>query len=135
MRLPRMSLTRVLLLATASLALPALAVAAGLGPPGGTIYAHDVAYRTVGTPTNLPDQGPFNPIYTFDGFDSVTNAAPGDANFYGGRWEVHAVTFVSITPKQFTNAEDLMAAANSGQVSIGPVVKRFECPLIRKRER
>lgn len=130
-----MSLRKVLLCAVAAFALPALpALAQGLGPPGGTIYAHDVAYRTVATPNDLPNQGPFNPIYVLGhGLGSVTDAAPGDPNYHGGRWEVHEVTFVSIAPTQFTNAEDLMAAANRGEISIGPIVRRFECPLIRKQ--
>jgi len=132
-----MSLRKFLLCAVAALALPAVpALAQGLGPPGGTIYAHDVAYRTVGTPADLPNHGSFNPIWVLgNGLGSVTNAAPGDANYHGGRWEVHEVTFVDIAPTQFTNAEDLIAAANSGDISIGPVVRRFECPLIRKKER
>lgn len=70
-----------------------------------------------------------------NGLGSVTNAAPGDANRHGGRWQVHEVTFVSIAPTQFTNAEDVIMAANSGDISIGPVVRRFECPLIRKNDR
>jgi hypothetical protein len=132
-----MSLRKALLCAVAALALPAVpAIAQGLGPPGGTIYAHDVAYRTVGTPADLPNQGPFNPIWVLgNGLASVTNAAPGDANYHGGRWEVREVTFVSIAPTQFTNAEDLLAAAADGDISIGPVVRRFECPLIRSRDR
>lgn len=129
-----MSLRKILLCAVAVLALPAVpALAQGLGPPGGTIYAHDVAYRTVGTPNDLPNHGPFNPIYVLgNGLGSVTNAAPGDPDFHGGRWEVHMVTF-NVTPTQYTNAEDLMAAANRGDISIGPVVRRFECPLIPKK--
>lgn len=131
-----MSLRKVLLFAVALLALPIVpALAQGLGPPGGTIYAHDVAYQTVGTPADLPENGPFNPIYVLGGaLGSVTNAAPGDPNFHGGRWEVHMITF-NVAPVQYTNAEDLLAAANRGDISIGPVVRHFECPLIRKRER
>jgi len=131
-----MSLRKVLVFAVLALAIPALpAFAQGLGPPGGTIYAHDVAYRTVGTPNDLPDQGPFNPIYVLgNGLGSVTNAAPGDPNFHGGRWEVRFVTF-NVPPVQYTNAEDLMAAANRGDITIGPVARYFECPLIRKNER
>jgi len=128
-----MSLRKILLYSVLTLAIPALpAIAQPVGPPGGTIYAHDVAYETVATPKDLPDQGPFNPIWVLGGgLGSVTNAAPGDPNFHGGRWEVHVVTF-NVPPVQYTNAEDLLAAANRGDISIGPVVRRFECPLIRK---
>ena len=125
--------TRMARLAMAALLLTTLAlpVLAQLGPPGGTIYADDRLFRTIGTPTDLPNHGDFNAIYTFPGgLASVAEAAPGESGYRGGRWEVHEVTFVSIAPTQFTNDEDLLAAAAQGQVSIGPVVRRFECPLI-----
>jgi hypothetical protein len=109
-------------------------VPAQVGPPGGTIYASDRLFRTVGTPTDLPNHGQFNTIYTFSGgLASVADVAPGESGYRGGRWEVHEVTFVSIAPTQFTNDEALLAAAAAGQVSIGPVVRRFECPLIRTK--
>jgi hypothetical protein len=104
---------------------------AQLGPPGGTIYANDRMFRTVATPTNLPDHGTFDTIYVLgNGLANVADAAPGDRAFNGGRWEVRMVTFLTITPTQFTNATDLEAAAMRGEISIGPVVKRFECPMI-----
>ena len=117
------------LLLLAALAQVALA---GNGPPANAIYAHDELYTGVNAPNDLPDQGRFNAIYPFPGtgLHAVSEAAPGDANYVGGRWEVHLVTFVSISPRQFTNAEDLLAAAGRGEISIGGVVKRFECPLI-----
>ena len=107
---------------------------AQLGPPGGMIYAHDETYRTIGTPADLPDHGRFDAIYVLgEGLAPVAESAPGDRDFNGGRWEVHMVTFDTIPPTQFTNAEDLRAAADRGEISIGPVVRRFECPLIADR--
>ena len=64
---------------------------------------------------------------------AVSESAPGDRDYNGGRWEVHMVTFETIEPTQFTNADDLLAAASRGEVSIGPVVRRFVCPLIKSR--
>jgi len=123
----RLPLFTILLLALAGTAF-------AKGPPGGTIYAHDVAYRTVGTPTDFPDQGNFDTIYVLGGeLANVSDAAPGDMDYNGGRWEVRPITWVSISPMQFTNAEDIHAAAQAGQIEIGEVVKRFECPLIRAR--
>jgi hypothetical protein len=113
------------------LALPAAVFADGLGPPGGTIYAHDVAYRTVGTPTSLPTKAPghsFDILYHFpdcDDCDAVSDAAPGDADFNGGRWIV--VDAYGIT-SQLTNAEDVEAYATSLMVTD----TRLECPLIPK---
>ena len=105
---------------------------AGNGPPANAIYAHDRLYTGVNTPTDLPDSGPFNAIYPFPGtgLNAVSEAAPGDRSYVGGRWAVHPVTFLTIQPRQFTNAEDILAAAARGEVGIGGVVKRFECPLI-----
>ena len=116
------------LLLTAALALIA---AAGQGPPANMIYAHDRLYTGVNAPTDLPERGFFNTIYPLGpGLHAVSEAAPGDRDYRGGRWEVRPVTFLTIAPRQFTNAEDIVAAASRGEIQIGGVVKRFECPLI-----
>jgi hypothetical protein len=104
-----------------------------VGPPDGMIYAHDVAYATVGTPSELPAHGRFDTIYMLgEGLAAVSDAAPGDRDYNGGRWELRPVTFTGIPPMQYTNAEDIMAAAASGDVEIGEVAARFVCPLIRQ---
>ena len=120
-------------LAMMMLLLPSVSLAQA-GPPGGMIYANDELYRTVGTPTDLPEHGPFDALYVL-GHDlaPVSESAPGDADYNGGRWEVHMVTFETIPPTQFTNADDLLDAASRGEISIGPVVRRFVCPLIKSR--
>jgi hypothetical protein len=43
-------------LAAAVLAAPATTAGNSLGPPGGTIYAFDQPYRTIATPTSLPER-------------------------------------------------------------------------------
>ena len=117
------------LLCLSSLAPQALAQ---VGPPGGTIYAHDEAYRTVATPRDLPPQGKFDTLYLLgDGLAPVSESAPGERDYNGGRWEVRPVEFLTISPRQFTNAADILAAADRGEVRIGDVVRRFVCPLIR----
>ena len=66
------------------------AMADGLGPPSGTIYAFDQAYQTVATPTALPDRGPTDTIYVFPDCPSgasVSEAAPGHGDYNGGRWK------------------------------------------------
>lgn len=119
----------VLLVITA--AVPA--ALAQIGPPGGTIYAHDEAYETVATPTDLPPHGRFDTIYVLgDGLAPVSDAAPGDRAYNGGRWEVRMVTFTGGSPMQYTNAEDVLAAQSNGDVEIGDVVARFVCPLIKR---
>jgi hypothetical protein len=105
---------------------------AQVGPPGGMIYAHDETYRTVGTPTDLPPRGPFDAIYVLgEGLAPVSESAPGDQDYNGGRWEARPIEWLTIDPMQFTNAEDILAAADRGEISIGDVVRRFVCPLIK----
>jgi len=138
MRLSKTLSAFLTLIAVAALAaVPAVASngKGPVGPPGGKVYAHDVAYRTVGTPTALPDHGDFNTIYLMgNGLANVSKSAPGDMDWRGGRWEVHPITWVNIAPTQFTNAEQVEAAAQAGDITIGDVVKRFECPLIRAND-
>jgi hypothetical protein len=112
-------------LAAAALAAPTMST--GIGPPGGTIYAFDQAYRAIATPTSLPNRGPFDTIYVFPDCSScasVSEAAPGHPGYNGGRWRV--VEALGIT-SQLTNAEDVVAQATD-LVDTGT---RFVCPLIR----
>jgi hypothetical protein len=123
----RILVTLVTGLAAGALAAPAMADGNSLGPPGGTIYAFDTAFRTVATPTSLPDRGPTDTIYEFPDCAtcaSVSEAAPGTPGYNGGRWKV--VQAFGIT-SQLTNADAVVAAASS-LVDTGT---RFVCPLIR----
>jgi hypothetical protein len=109
------------------LAAPALGNGKSLGPPGGTIYAFDVAYRTVATPTSLPARGPTDTIYVFPDCPScasVSEAAPGHPGYNGGRWRVVAAHGIT---SQLTNADDVVAAASQ----LTDTGTRFVCPLIR----
>lgn len=126
---------RILVLPLLAAALAICSVAfAQLGPPGGKIYANDRLFKTIATPADLPDSGKFDTIYVLGhGLANVADAAPGDMEYNGGRWEVRPIEFVTIAPTQFTNAADIHAAAMAGEISIGAVVKRFECPLIPAR--
>jgi hypothetical protein len=120
-------LSLVSLVAAAVLAAPATTAGNSLGPPGTTIYAFDQAYRTISTPTSLPDRGPFDTIYVFPDCPScasVSEAAPGHPGYNGGRWNV--VQAFGIT-SQLTNADAVVAAASS-LVETGT---HFVCPLIR----
>lgn len=129
-----LSLTMAALTLIGFLASANSAVAAGLGPPISEIYAHDQLFRTIGTPADLPPVGKFDTIYVLDnGLASVAEAGPGDQAFNGGRWEVRPIVWIGIAPTQFTNAEQVLAAAQAGQIRIGDVVRHFECPLIHSR--
>ena len=116
------------LVAFAGLGFTATAMADGLGPPSGTIYAFDQAYRTVATPTSLPNRGKFDTIYEFPDCASCANvseAAPGTPGYNGGRWRVVAAAGITT---QLTNAEDVLAQATS----LTDTGTRFVCPLIRR---
>ena len=111
--------------AVVAAAIAAPAMTTGIGPPGSTIYAFDQAYRTVATPTSLPNRGPFDTIYVFPDCStcaSVSEAAPGHPGYNGGRWRV--VEAFGITT-QLTNAEDVVDQASS-LVDTGT---HFVCPL------
>jgi hypothetical protein len=115
-----------LVAAVAALVVAVPANSTGIGPPGGTIYAFDQAYRVIATPTSLPNHGPFDTIYNFPDCSScvsVSEAAPGHPGYNGGRWRV--VLAYGIT-SQLTNAEDVVAQATS----IVDTGTRFVCPLI-----
>lgn len=120
--------------ATLLAALVSTAAWAGNGPPGGMIYAGDQVYRTVVTPTDFSTTGApdssYEPIYAFPNQTNVALAAPGEAGFKGGRWQVFPVTW-NVTPYLITNGPAVLAAAEAGDLTISPTpVKAFECPLI-----
>ena len=115
------------------LSVAATSVAAG-GPPSLAFYVDDVRYRTVGTPTDFFDTGApassFDKIYSLgNGLINVAEAKPGDTDFNGGRWAVYAITW-HITPVQYTNDAEILAAAQAGDISISATpVKEFFCSV------
>jgi hypothetical protein len=115
------------------LSVAATSVAAG-GPPSLAFYVDDVRYRTVGTPTDFTDTGApassFDKIYSLgNGLINVAEAKPGDTDFNGGRWAVYAITW-HITPVQYTNDGEILAAALAGDISISATpVKEFFCSV------
>jgi hypothetical protein len=122
----RLLFTALLVITVLALASVANAQGNRVGPPGGVIYAHDVAYRVIATPNSLPDNGNFDTLYTFPDCPdcaSVSEAAPGDTDYNGGRWRVVAAFGIT---EQLTNAEDVLAAATS----IVDTGTRFSCPLV-----
>ena len=75
----------------AAFAGPAEGGGKSVGPPGGTIYAFDTAYKVIATTTDLPPRrGPSDTLYTFPDCSScvsVSDAAPGHVGYNGGRWK------------------------------------------------
>jgi hypothetical protein len=131
-------------LAAGAVLLPAAAAQAGVS--GAAFYVDGVAYRTVATPNDLSGTGApahsFDVIYDLGGHQlNVAQAAPGDADYNGGRWMVHAVSFPSGYDDALAagdldgdhvlgSAEEVAAAIGAGLAVDGGVVASFTCPVI-----
>ena len=124
-----------------------LTAAAGAGVTGPAFYVDGQLYRTVNTPTDLSGTGApahaWDTIYDFGGNQlNVATAAPGDADYNGGRWQVHALSFPSGYAAALaagdanasgaidSDAELALATAAGKAVDTG-VVKQFVCPVIK----
>jgi hypothetical protein len=133
---------------TGATLLVAMAGVASAGVSGPAIYVDGTVYRTVGTPTDFSGTGAplhsFDVIYDFDGLQmNVATAAPGDKDFNGGRWMVHALSFTDYDAAVADEDVDLngngvldsdaevAAAIDKGYATDMGVVKQFECPLIK----
>jgi hypothetical protein len=134
----------------AALAASASAYGAGSGGVSGpAFYVDGELYRTVATPTDLSHTGApahsFDTIYDFGGQQpNVATAAPGDRDYNGGRWMVHALAFntswaATVAAHDTNGSGDLdgdaevqaaLADAGAGGATDAGVVKRFVCPVI-----
>jgi hypothetical protein len=130
-------LARRVTIAASTVALAASVGASGAlagGPPNLAFYVDDVRYRTVGTPTDYTNTGA--PDFTYDkiyalgsGLINVAETKPGDTDFNGGRWAVYRITW-NVTPVQYTNDADLLAAADRGDLTISSdPVRLFFCSV------
>lgn len=130
-------ITRSLLIAAAT-----VPVALGVGVPVahadsdnaragfGALYYEGSTVRTVLTPTSTPGKG-VDAIYAFPNEEqmAVTSVAPGDRDYHGGRWAVHAVTWTA-HPYALTSEEDVLAAEMAGDITIERVEEAdFVCPV------
>ncbi len=132
--------------ALVAVAFASTAMAGGAGGvTGPAFYVDGQLYRTVGTPTDLsqtgaPDQS-FDTIYEFFGLQkNVATAAPGDAGYNGGRWQVHGLQFANYAAAvaafdangsgNFDSDEEIAAALAAGAATDIGVVKSFVCPVI-----
>lgn len=145
-------LPRALRMAVVLAAWPVLALAspASAGVTGPAFYVDGVLYRTVATPTDLSGTGApahsWDTIYDFGGAQlNVATAAPGDPQYTGGRWQVHALSFPSGAPSGYgaavaagdldgdgvlDSAAEVAAAVDAGTAVDTGVVKQFACPVI-----
>jgi len=112
------------------------------------IWAHDHLYGTAATDTSFksPPENTTDIIFSFagsglDGQRSVSEAAPGDRDYNGGRWNVMSVAYTEAglaffdedndgtVDFELTNAEDVLEAAEMGLITITKANFYFSCPL------
>ncbi len=130
-------------------ALVAMLAAAGpaaAGVTGPAFYVDGQLYRTVGTPAVLEDTGApshaWDTIYDLGGAQdhNIADAKPGDRDFNGGRWMVHAVSIPDYNAALASgdansngvldsDSELALAFAAGTAVDLGTVFQ-FECPVI-----
>ena len=118
------------------------------------IWAHDQLYDTVATDTAFKSPPPQSTdiIYSFAdsglmGQRSVAEAAPGDPDYNGGRWNVKVVVFTpmgltihdgdgdGVADFELTNAEQVQHHESLGHLMIIDPGVHFECPLLPRRNR
>jgi hypothetical protein len=134
----------------AALTTSASAYGAGSGGVAGpAFYVDGELYRTVATPTDISHTGApahsFDTIYDFGGQQpNVATAAPGDRDYNGGRWMVHALAFntswaATVAAHDTNGSRDLdsdaevqaaLADGGAGGATDAGVVKHFVCPVI-----
>ena len=137
---------RIVLLIAAAAVAAALPTVASSGVGGPAFYVDGVTYRTVATPTDLSGTGApdnsFDTIYEFGGLQlNVATAAPGDRDYNGGRWRVHALAFTNYAAAlaahdandsgAFDSDAEIAAALAAGAAQDLGVVKSFVCPVIK----
>lgn len=131
------------------LGLASITFAAGKGPVGpptpNAVWADGMLYGTILTPTKLPDKGPKDGLFMFEGLDgqhSVAESKPGDRDYNGGRWQstvlrfteeglaVHDADDDGVADFELTSWEDVMHhwkdLGHFEEVGMGP---SFVCPL------
>jgi hypothetical protein len=85
-------------------------------------------------PAATPDSGRDDFYAVKDGVDEqkgVVAVGPGSAGYHGGDWKFFAVTW-NISPYLLTSAEDVLAAAAAGDVTITRFPDNdFLCPIQR----
>ena len=133
----------LLIVAVAAIVVPASAAGGAKQP---AFYVDGIVYGTIATPTDLSQTGApdhsFDTIYDFGGLQlNVATAAPGDRDYNGGRWRVHALAFTNYTAAvtaydanssgDFDSDAEIAAALAGGDARDLGVVKSFVCPVLK----
>lgn len=125
------------------------------GKPGhaaAAVWASDALYDVILTDTSFksPPARSTDILFNFaggglEGQRSVAEAAPGDPDYNGGRWNVMLVSFTDrgklvhdpdgdgAVNFELTNAEDVLYHAELAHLVIVPANFYFECPLLPRK--
>ena len=100
---------------------------------GGMIWADCELFGTVGTPAHFdPESGNFDNLYQGpfkDGIGAISEAKPGDQDYNGGRWHVHALK-EGVDGSKYNDACSVDDLDLNDFESTGTY---FECPLLPRR--
>jgi hypothetical protein len=99
----------------------------------GTIYVDGQAYRTFGTPANVPAGTGTDPIVSFTNFDQggVARFAPGRGS-HGGRWQVWMGTWTDVSDAHLLTSWDaVMTEVGAGNLMLERAPDAdFRCPIL-----
>ena len=107
--------------------------------PGPMIWANGELFKSIVTSATFSgDEGPFDALYvlssphTFAGsYDHLSDSAPGDQDYNGGRWEVfHLKPGVDASKYDDVNSIDDPNFSHSDWISVEVY---FECPILPNR--
>lgn len=105
-------------------------------------------YGTVVTPTSFvaPPELATDTLYNFamsglNGQRSISEAAPGDVDYNGGRWSIVAAVFTADgiaalgdgsgnIAVELTSDEELLFHVDQGHIELLPTAIYFECPML-----
>jgi hypothetical protein len=146
------SLIIIAILSLAVLWAEAPVYAGGAARVPDAIWAGGELYDTIGTPTvfRTPPANSTDTLYNFgmsglQGQRSVSESAPGDPDFNGGRWSIKIVVFTSaghslfdpdgdgIVNFEMVSQADVLQQASQGNLTIMDTDIYFECPLLPRR--
>jgi hypothetical protein len=135
-----------------ALMVPTSASAKGPLRASAAIWSHGELYGTVGTPTEFrdPPEGTTDTLYNFQmsglmGQRAISEAAPGDRDFNGGRWSVVRAIFTDLGMMvhdpdgdgevnfELTSAEEVLDHVDLGHIILEHADFYFECPMLPGR--
>jgi hypothetical protein len=98
--------------------------------PHGTVSFGNIPDGNVPSVADLETTDDFYIVASNTMTPFVSDAAPGDRDYNGGRWLPHTVTPVGAGPGiELTSEEAIVAAALAGKVTISAPGPNFLCPL------